>query len=103
MSRSFVVTGGSGGIGRAIAGRLLAGGDVVVVLDRDDAALGWTSAHPAGRRVIAVAGDATDEAVTERAAGLAQDAGSLAGWVNNAAIFRDAWLETPCPPGRSPA
>ena len=48
---------------------------------------------PAGRRVIAVAGDAADEAVTGRAADLAQEAGRLAGWVNNAAIFRDAWLD----------
>lgn len=89
-----MVTGGGQGIGRAIAERLLADGDAVVVLDRDDAALGWTSAHPAGRRVIAVAGDAADEAVTERAAGAAQDSGRLAGWVNNAAVFRDAWLDT---------
>jgi hypothetical protein len=64
-----------------------------VVLDRDGAALGWTSAHPAGRRVIPLAGDAGDEAVTGRAADLAQEAGALAGWVNNAAVFRDAWLD----------
>ena len=93
MSRSCVVTGGGGGIGRAIAERLLAHGDVVVVLDRDEAALGWTAAHPAGRRVIPVAGDVADEAVTGRAADLAQEGGRLAGWVNNAAIFRDAWLD----------
>jgi NAD(P)-dependent dehydrogenase (short-subunit alcohol dehydrogenase family) len=40
-----------------------------------------------------VAGDAADEAVTEQAADLAQDAGMLSGWVNNAAVFRDAWLD----------
>jgi NAD(P)-dependent dehydrogenase (short-subunit alcohol dehydrogenase family) len=80
MSRSCVVTGGGGGIGRAIAERLLAHGDVVVVLDRDEAALGWTAAHPAGRRVIPVAGDVADEAVTGRAADLAQEgAGSPGG------------------------
>jgi hypothetical protein len=28
-----------------------------------------------------------------RAADLAQGAGEFAGWVNNAAIFRDAWLD----------
>lgn len=93
MNRSYVVTGGGSGIGRAIAERLLADGGSVVVLDRDNAALGWTSSHPAGRRVIPLAGDAAAEAVTERAADLATDAGGLAGWVNNAAMFRDAWLD----------
>ena len=34
-------------------------------------------------------GDAADPAVTERAAALAEP---LRGWVNNAAVFRDAWL-----------
>lgn len=93
MVRSHVVTGGGRGIGMAIAERLLADGDAVVVLDRDEEALGWTSAHPAGRRVVPLAGDAADESVTERAAGLAQEAGILSGWVNNAAVFRDAWLD----------
>lgn len=92
MARSHVVTGGGQGIGRAVAERLLADGDAVVVLDRDEAALGWTSVHPAGRRVIALAGDAADDAVTGQAADLAQQAGRLAGWVNNAAVFSDAWL-----------
>jgi Enoyl-(Acyl carrier protein) reductase len=30
--------------------------------------------------------------VAERAAGLAGQAGTFSGWVNNAAVFRDAWL-----------
>lgn len=52
----------------------------------------WTADHPAGSRVRAVTGDASDESATERAADLAQEIGTFAGWVNNAAVFRDASL-----------
>src|SRR5204862_5489944 len=45
-------------------------------------------------RVIAVVGDASDEGVAERAADLAQAAGTLTGWVNNAAVFRDASIHS---------
>jgi NAD(P)-dependent dehydrogenase (short-subunit alcohol dehydrogenase family) len=94
MSRSYVVTGGGRGIGRALVERLLGDTDNVVAIELDPAALAWTDSHPAGSRVIAVVGDAADEAVTEQAAGLAQAAGTLAGWVNNAAVFRDASIHS---------
>jgi NAD(P)-dependent dehydrogenase (short-subunit alcohol dehydrogenase family) len=79
-------------VGRALVERLLADGGAVVAIELDPAALAWTEGHPAGDRVAGVAGDATDEAVCERAADLAEAAGPLAGWVNNAALFRDASL-----------
>jgi NAD(P)-dependent dehydrogenase (short-subunit alcohol dehydrogenase family) len=85
---SYVVTGAGRGVGRAIAERLAAGGHVVA-LDRDAAALGWTAGN---ERVDAIAGDAGDEAVADRAADAAEAVAPLAGWVNNAAIFRDAAL-----------
>ena len=88
MMRSYVVTGGARGIGRALVERLVEAGHVVAV-DVDDDALGWTRDHPG---VSAVAGNAGDEAVAARAADVAEEAGPLAGWVNNAAVFRDAWL-----------
>lgn len=94
MNRSYVVTGGGRGIGRAIVERLLDDGGSVVAIDLEPAALAWTENHPTGRRVIAVAGDASDEAVAQQAADLAQAAGSLAGWINNAALFRDASLHS---------
>jgi NAD(P)-dependent dehydrogenase (short-subunit alcohol dehydrogenase family) len=85
MMRSYVVTGGARGIGRAIAERLATEGHVVVV-DTDEDALAWTREHP---QIAAVTGDAGGEAVAARAA---EAAAPLAGWVNNAAVFRDASL-----------
>jgi NAD(P)-dependent dehydrogenase (short-subunit alcohol dehydrogenase family) len=96
-SGSYVVTGGGRGVGRALVERLLGDGGSVVAVELDPAALAWTDHHPAGSRVIAVAGDAGDEAVAARAADLAQAAGPLAGWVNNAAVFRDAWVHSDPP------
>jgi NAD(P)-dependent dehydrogenase (short-subunit alcohol dehydrogenase family) len=94
MSRSYVVTGGGRGIGRALVERLLRDTDTVVAIELDPAALAWTDSHPASPRVIAVVGDAADEVVAEQAADLAQAAGTLAGWVNNAAVFRDASIHS---------
>ena len=97
MTRSYVVTGGGRGVGRALVDRLLGDSNVAVAIELDPEALEWTNDHPSGSRVIAVVGDASDETVAEKAADLAQDAGTLAGWVNNAAVFRDAsihWAST---------
>jgi NAD(P)-dependent dehydrogenase (short-subunit alcohol dehydrogenase family) len=80
-----VVTGGSRGVGRAIAERLLQDGGTVVVIDREEVA--WRHA-----RLVTVTGDAADEGVAGRAAELAAP---LQGWVNNAAVFEDATLDNP--------
>ena len=80
MTKSFVVTGGGRGIGRAVVERLLGDGDHVVAVERDPDALAWTAGHPGGARVTVVTGDAASESVTERAADLAQAAGTFAGW-----------------------
>jgi NAD(P)-dependent dehydrogenase (short-subunit alcohol dehydrogenase family) len=93
---SYVVTGGGRGIGRAIVERLLSTGSTVAVLEFDAATLNWTANHPAGDRIRAVIGDASDEKVAGRAADEASSVAPLTGWVNNAAIFPEAWLhDTP--------
>jgi NAD(P)-dependent dehydrogenase (short-subunit alcohol dehydrogenase family) len=90
MSRSYVVTGGGRGVGRAVVERLLDDGHHVVVIELDPDALAWAGGHPAGSRVIGVVGNAAEETVVAKAADLAQTARPLHGWVNNAAVFRDA-------------
>ncbi|WP_026874693.1 SDR family NAD(P)-dependent oxidoreductase [Jiangella gansuensis] len=94
MAHSYVVTGGGRGVGRAVVERLLADGGVVVAIELDPQALTWVDDHPAGSRVAAVTGSAADPAVAEQAADLAMTAAPLAGWVNNAAVFRDASVHT---------
>ncbi|MFC4019873.1 SDR family NAD(P)-dependent oxidoreductase [Micromonospora sp. GCM10011542] len=91
---SCVVTGGGRGVGRAVVERLVATAATVVVVERDADAVDWLTGHPAADRLVAVVGDAGDEEVAERAAALAQRAAPLTGWVNNAAVFRDAHLHS---------
>jgi len=94
VGRSYVVTGGGRGVGRAVVERLLADGDSVVVIELDPATLEWIDRHDAGPRAVGVVGSAADSDVTEEAADRAQELGRLTGWVNNAAVFLDAALDT---------
>ena len=88
---SYVVTGGAQGVGRAIAERLARDGWVTVVDVVPE--LAW--AH---ERVQLVSGDARDPETAALAAGTAEDSGALTGWVNNAAVFRDASLTSASAP-----
>lgn len=80
MERSVVVTGGARGIGRAIAERLSVDAHVIVIDVEGDESAG----------IELVRGDASDAAVAREAAARAESVAPLTGWVNNAAIFRDA-------------
>jgi NAD(P)-dependent dehydrogenase (short-subunit alcohol dehydrogenase family) len=82
---SYVVTGGAGGVGRAIA-KFLSRTAHVVVIDAREAEPGL----PTG--IELVVGDAGDPAVARAAADRAEGAAPLTGWVNNAAVFEDAGL-----------
>lgn len=94
MNLSYVVTGGGRGVGRAIVERLLATGGAVVAVELDPTAMTWIKDHPARPRFSAVIGSAANQDVADRAADQAQALGQLTGWVNNAAVFRDASLDT---------
>lgn len=85
MPGSVVITGGGRGVGAAIAKTLLSRGlDVtVLVLNAPD----WT--HD---RLTVVIGDAADPSDVARAADAAVAEQPLVGWVNNAAVFDDAFL-----------
>jgi NAD(P)-dependent dehydrogenase (short-subunit alcohol dehydrogenase family) len=84
---SFVVTGGARGVGRSIAHRLAQDGHVVVldVIGTPD----WDDPS-----VHLVSGDARDPVVAREAARRGEERGPLSGWVNNAAVFRDAGLDS---------
>lgn len=83
---AFVVTGASGGIGAVIAEHLSSVGHVInldpVPGPSENPRLHWKR------------GDAGDAEASRAAAHLAEQHGPLIGWVNNAAVFRDATLES---------
>jgi len=86
MQRTTVVTGGGRGVGRAIVERLVEDGEAVVVVELEPRAADWV---PADAPVAVVGGDASDPGVAQAAVEAAAALGTLTGWVNNAAVFRD--------------
>lgn len=84
---SFVVTGASGGVGSVVAAHLASLGHVVVNLDP-------TPPRELHAGVFHHAGSASSYSAGLAAAELAESHGPLSGWVNNAAVFRDAGLAT---------
>jgi NAD(P)-dependent dehydrogenase (short-subunit alcohol dehydrogenase family) len=83
-----VITGGSRGLGRALAAELLAEGWSVVIDGRDPEVLAQASASLSGRgRLVAIAGDITDETHREALIDAARDLGGLDLLVNNASTL----------------
>jgi NAD(P)-dependent dehydrogenase (short-subunit alcohol dehydrogenase family) len=95
--RHAIVTGGSRGIGAAIAGALAGVGADVTIMGRDVAALDRVAGEVSGSgRVSALACDVTDEAAVRGAFGRASDAfGAAYILINNAGQAEgSAFLET---------
>lgn len=91
--RSIVVTGAGRGVGRGIAEYLASNHDTAVVaVDITPGTLSWTATSPSAERLATCAGDVTMPDCAERAADIAERLAPLTGWVNNAAMFHDAWL-----------
>jgi 3-oxoacyl-[acyl-carrier protein] reductase len=89
-----VVTGGAGGLGLAMARRLLHEGAQVVLTDISQAALdGALQALDAGDAAIGVIAQASDENdVNDVVAAAIAAFGKLDVWINNAGITRDATM-----------
>jgi NAD(P)-dependent dehydrogenase (short-subunit alcohol dehydrogenase family) len=86
-----VITGAAGGIGKALATRLVAGGARVVVNDLDPAATEATAAEIGAH---AIAGDASSEAGIGTLVSCARDyLGQIDAWFANAGIVRGFGLE----------
>ena len=86
--RTIIVTGGSAGVGRAIANRFAQNGDRVGVISRDEAALAATRdellASGAAMAAYAVADVANSDEVFAAAELLEAELGALDIWVNDA-------------------
>ncbi|GAB7003225.1 hypothetical protein JCM18899A_06960 [Nocardioides sp. AN3] len=91
-----VVTGGSRGIGAAIARRLAARGHRVLITDRDES-LARETARRLGSGCEWAAQDVRDPGSHERIADAASALGSVRVWVNNAGVLiaGPAWSHTP--------
>lgn len=84
--RSYVVTGGGSGIGRATVLRLARAGRVVA-LGRTQASLDAVAGEGEPGTIVALRGDVRRSEDLEQAAGMAESMAPLHGWVNNAAAF----------------
>ena len=93
MSRTYIVTGAAGGVGRASVEALVARGDRVVAEDVDPAVEALASDS-----VAVVVGDVADESTVAAAVETAVDRfGGIDGLVNNAARFLMAPIEATDP------
>jgi NAD(P)-dependent dehydrogenase (short-subunit alcohol dehydrogenase family) len=95
-----VVTGGTAGVGRAVARRFAAAGAAVAVIARGRERLDATAAEleAEGARVLALQADVADAAAVDAAAErVEQELGPIDIWINNAmtSVFSPVWEMKP--------
>ncbi|ANY06362.1 SDR family NAD(P)-dependent oxidoreductase [Pseudonocardia sp. HH130630-07] len=93
MSRTALVTGGAGGIGRAVCARLAAEGDTVLLADLDPGAVA-DAASAIGAGVVPWALDVADAGSRRAAVARAGELGGVDLLVNCAGVLRDARIRT---------
>jgi NAD(P)-dependent dehydrogenase (short-subunit alcohol dehydrogenase family) len=86
MTKTAIITGGSQGLGRALATSLVADGWQVVLDGRDERAL-ERAVHDIGLGAVGVPGDVTDAGHRDRLVARAWDLGGLHLLVNNASTL----------------
>ena len=99
MTRKFLITGGSSGLGLALAKALVARGDTVALLARDEARLEQAAAMlraaTPGARVFLLASDVQDaELLAVGCDALANSLGGIDVLVNSAGILKEGYFET---------
>src|ERR1700761_3355702 len=93
--RVCVVTGGGGGIGRAVAVNLAKAGALVAAIDRDQRGLEQTRAElPGNRHVIAPCDVTSADSIVSAADTIEKALGPCHVLVNAAAILRPGTLDT---------
>src|SRR5215475_14886760 len=93
--RVCVVTGGGGGIGRAVAVTLAQAGAHVAVIDRDEKGLETTRSELPGNRHVTIACDVTSpDSIASAAESIEKALGPASVLVNAAAILRPGTLDT---------
>jgi 3-oxoacyl-[acyl-carrier protein] reductase len=94
IARTIIVTGGSRGLGRAIAFRFGSAGDQVAIVyhtGKEDAEAVASGIRGSGGNAVAIAADVRNRSAVERmAATVLEKWGSIDVLVNNAAIARDS-------------
>lgn len=83
--RSWLVSGGASGLGRAVAARIVDNGGFAVIIDVNGQ-LARQTAEQLGERVVAAVGDITDEQAVQEALDAAVALAPLAGAVNCAGV-----------------